>query len=93
MGTLSAEASRDDILDIEVRCAKHGVPQPLTAVTTMNSPAKEQPDSIRMSFKVGCGSDTANSKSCAHCTKDHKVCESVPGGVDGNRFELLALLA
>ncbi|OQE20810.1 hypothetical protein PENFLA_c015G10527 [Penicillium flavigenum] len=37
---------------------------------------EEQPDSIRMPFKVGCVSDTANSKTCAHCTKHHKVCES-----------------
>ncbi|OQE16518.1 hypothetical protein PENFLA_c027G00592 [Penicillium flavigenum] len=57
------------------------------------APGEERPEGIRMPFKVGCISDTANSKSCAHCAKHHKVCESVPEGVDGNRFELLALLA
>ncbi|KAJ5822639.1 hypothetical protein N7447_004979 [Penicillium robsamsonii] len=50
-------------------------------------------DGIRHPFKVGCISDTAQSKSCAHCAKQHKVCESVPEGIEGNRFELLSLLA
>ncbi|KAJ5816738.1 hypothetical protein N7447_008971 [Penicillium robsamsonii] len=56
---------------------------PLPSLTSPTSPI----------FKVGYISDAANSKSCAHCAKQHKVCESVPEGIEGNRFEILSLLA
>lgn len=41
MRILSAEASRDGLLDSEVSRANNGVPQPLTVLTTMDSPVRE----------------------------------------------------
>ncbi|CAI7643529.1 unnamed protein product [Penicillium viridicatum] len=44
-------------------------------------------------FVMKCHAATYDGKNCLHCNHLHKVCESVPEGLEGNRYELLSILS
>ncbi|QQK48166.1 hypothetical protein Pdw03_5801 [Penicillium digitatum] len=44
-------------------------------------------------FSIGCYAETNDGKNCLHCNGLHKPCETVPEGIEGHRFELLACLS
>ncbi|KAI2726202.1 hypothetical protein CBS147332_3089 [Penicillium roqueforti] len=50
-------------------------------------------DDYRFPLVIQCYIDAPHSKSCARCSKAHHVCDSVPAGIEGNRFQLLAVLS